>query len=162
MSWGLVQAAYLPIVVVLVQSYHQHASGSSPLACQWQLSISMLVAILDKCYHQHASGSSPLACQWELSISMLVAMLDQCYHQHASGSSPLACQWQATTSMNFCTFKKNCATLNNFACGPLSAILQPAIKWDNVTRNTKCLGKYKLKEIALYIIIEYQILMIFK
>ena len=123
--------AYLPIVVVLVQSSHQHASGSSPLACQWQLSISMLVAILDKCYHQHASGSSPLACQWELPISMLVAMLDQCYHQHASGSSPLACQWQATTSMNFCTFKKNCATLNNFACGLLSTILQPAIKWDN-------------------------------
>ena len=62
---------------------------------------------------------------------MLVAMLDQCYHQHASGSSPLACQWQAATSMTFCTCKKNCATLNNFACRPLSPILQPAIKWDN-------------------------------
>ena len=42
--------------------------------------------------------------------------------------------------MTFCTCKKNCATLNNFACGPLSAILQPAIKWDNVTQNAKWLS----------------------
>ena len=30
---GRIQAAYLPIVVVLVQSSNKHASGSSPLAC---------------------------------------------------------------------------------------------------------------------------------
>ena len=68
------QGAYLPIVVVLVQSSHQHASGSSPLACQWELSISMLVAMLDQCYHQHASGSSPLACQWQAGLHIIFSV----------------------------------------------------------------------------------------